>query len=145
MQLNLKRRPTEIETTFGDLYVDGVYECHTLEDAVREVPGEPVALWKIKDRTAIPSGLYRITMETSQRFGPDTITINNVPGFDRIRMHSGIDIGSTEGCPCVGDLIDTHNFTISGGLVRDVLKRLKAKVKAALDAGDDVWIQIDNA
>lgn len=45
----------------------------------------------------------------------------------------------------MGDTIDNKAMTISGGLVRGVLKRLKAKVRAALDAGDAVWIQIDNA
>lgn len=145
MNLTLKRLPTEIETTFGQLLVDGSFECYTLEDAVREVPGEPVHLWKIKDRTAIPSGTYRVTLEDSPRFGPDTITINNVPGYVAIRMHSGVDKDSTEGCVCVGDTIDHMTLTIHGGLLRGVLKRLKAKVKAAIDAGDDVWISIENA
>lgn len=161
MQLLLKRtRLAEaigadpFDTTFGNLFIDGVRECYTLEDAVREMPGVAVVRWKIRERTAIPSaswsrsmGLsasHRITMEVSQRFGPDTITINDVSAFDHIRMHSGIDIGSTEGCVCVGDTIDTINMTISGGLVRGVLARLKAKVKAAL-AVEPVWITIENA
>ena len=145
MELILRRKPTEIETTFGQLFVDGAFECYTLEDAVREVPGEPVHLWKIKDRTAIPSGLYRITLENSPHFGPDTLTINNVPGFDHIRIHSGTDKDSTEGCVIVGDAIDTLAMTISGGLAHGVKKRLQAKVKAAIDAGDAVWIEIENA
>lgn len=145
MQLNIRRKPTDRDSTFGQLFIDGLFECYTLEDAVREVAGEPVDLWKIKDSTAIPSGLYRITMELSKRFGPDTITINEVPGFTKIRMHSGISAASTEGCPCVGDEIHPLNMTISGGLAHGVLKRLKAKVKAALTAGKEVWLQIDNA
>lgn len=145
MLLNLRRKPTVRHTTFGQLLVDGVFECYTLEDEVREVDGEPVHLWKVKDSTAIPAGLYRITLELSERFGPDTITINDVPGFDHIRMHSGVTVASTEGCPCVGDAIDIEHMVISGGLAHGVLKRLKAKVKAAIDADGLVWIQIDNA
>ena len=144
MDLLLKRKPVVNETTFGQLFVDGVFECHTLEDAVREVEGEPVELWKIDGRTAIPSGRYRVTLENSHRFGPDTITLNEVPGFSAIRVHGGNDAGDTEGCIIVGDQIYAAAGRISGGAIRGVLKRLKAKVKAALDAGDVVWIVIEN-
>jgi hypothetical protein len=144
VKLLVARKPTVGETTFGQLFVDGAFECYTLEDAIREIPGEPVDLWKIKDRTAIPSGMYRLTLADSPHFGPDTLTINDVPGFDLIRIHSGLDAGSTEGCVIVGDHIDTEHLTISGGLVRGVKKRLQAKVKTALALGQEAWITIEN-
>lgn len=144
MELTLRRKATLHETTFGQLFVDGVFECHTLEDAIREVDGEPVALWKVHGETAIPSGRYRITLENSPHFGIDSLTLNDVPGFTDIRIHSGVSAVSTEGCLCVGDSIDIQEGAISGGLMRGVLKRLKAKVSAALDAGADVWIEIIN-
>jgi len=143
VELALKRRPTVGDTTFGQLFVDSAFECYTLEDAIREVEGEPVDLWKVPGETAIPSGRYRLTLEASPHFGIDTITLNGVPGFSDIRMHSGVSAISTEGCLVVGDTIDTQHGTISGGLLRGVLKRLKAKIKAALTAGE-VWIEIDN-
>ena len=40
------------ESTLGKLYVDGEFECYTLEDAYRPK--------KIKGKTRIPSGLYAL-------------------------------------------------------------------------------------
>jgi len=151
MELLLKRRPTADETTFGQLFIDGVVECHTLEDAIREVEGEPVALWKIHGKTAIPSGRYRVTLENSTRFGPDTITLNAVPGFTSIRVHTGNTAEDTEGCIIVGDQIyrspgpGTYSMArITGGTVHGVLKRLKEKVRGAISTGAVVWIVIEN-
>ena len=144
MEFELNREPTIRATTFGELLCDGAHECLTLEDAIREVAGEPVELWKIPHETAIPSGRYRITLETSTRFGPDTITINDVPGFDKIRMHGGTTIADTEGCVLVGDICDRQRMTIAGAKFNHVLDRLKFKVHAALTAGEEVWITICN-
>lgn len=142
---NLIRRGRTINNfTPGQWFIDGAFECRTLEDAIREVEGEPVHLWKIDKQTCIPSGRYRITMENSPRFGKDTITVLDVPGFKFIRVHSGEDADDTEGCPLVGDTIDMANGKISGGIARGVLKRLKAKIRAALDRGEDVWLVVEN-
>ena len=144
MELTLNRKPTVRATTFGELLIDGAHECLTLEDAIREIAGELVELWKIPHETAIPSGRYRITLEFSHRFGPDTITINDVPGFDKIRMHGGTTIADTEGCVLVGDICDRQRMTIAGAKFDHVLDRLKVKVHAALTAGEEVWITINN-
>ena len=132
-------------TTFGALSIDGVPECLTLEDAVLDDALEDVANWKIPGRTATPAGIYDLDLEDSPRFGPDTLTILNVLGFTSIRIHSGKDIDSTEGCVVVGDRIDRATFTISGGIARGVLARLKAKVKAAIARGEKVQIEVRNA
>lgn len=144
MECQIRRSPTARESTFGMWFVDGAFECYTLEDAIRELPGQPVEMWKIAGCTAIPAGRYRLTMEDSPRFGPDTITVNNVPGFAGVRVHGGNDVEDTEGCPLVGDAIDKSAGTISGAIARGVLKRLKAKIRAALDAGEEVWLRVEN-
>lgn len=144
MELRLDRKPSERETTFGQLFVNSVYECYTLEDSIRELAGVPVSAWKIPDQTAIPSGRYRVTAEASERFGPDTLTINNAPGFTYIRIHGGNKSEDTDGCIIIGDQISRMTMTISGALLRGVLKRLKAKVLPALAAGEEVWITINN-
>jgi len=132
-------------TTFGALSIDGAPECLTLEDGVLEDPLEDPANWKIPGRTAIPAGIYDLVLEDSPRFGPDTLTILNVPGFTSIRIHSGVDIDSTEGCVIVGDRIDRATFTISGGKARGVLARLEAKVIAAIrERGERVQIEVRN-
>lgn len=135
MNLRLDRRPTAFETTLGQLFVDDSYECKTLEDSIRE--------FKIPAKTCIPAGTYRITLESSPRFGPDTITINDVPEFVGVRMHGGNTAADTEGCVIVGDRVDSET-SISGGTLRGVLKRLKEKVKAGLQDGGEVWLTINN-
>ncbi|HBY61086.1 MAG TPA: hypothetical protein DEH78_14785 [Solibacterales bacterium] len=135
MELVLDRNPTVNECTIGGLFVDGVFECFTLEDAIRET--------KIAGRTAIPPGRYRITLENSPRFGPDTITINGVPGFTGVRMHAGNDIDDTEGCPLVGAQVVGQR--IVGGTSRPALHALKTKVIGAIRSrGESCWITVNN-
>ena len=89
MNLLLLRRDSFHGATIGKLYIDDVLACHVLEDQVREIVGQPVGTWKVKGATAIPIGTYAVTLEESMRFGPDTLTVCNVPGFSYIRMHAG--------------------------------------------------------
>lgn len=118
--------------------------CYTLEDAVREVPGMPVSSWKKKHITAIPSGRYRLALEDSPKFGPDTPTLLNVEGYDEIRVHSVGTVEDTDGCIGVGDLPDRERGTLSGGISRGVLKSLKALIKRYIDQGDEVWLSVNN-
>ncbi len=140
--------------TWGDVYADGSHECCTLEDEVREEPGQHVSMWKIAKRTAIGAGVYRIGMEKSPKFGDDTITVYDVPGFDKIRMHGGDDIDDTEGCPLVGSREDRLAGTLHGAKIAQrigtavlppALAELKKKVRAALDRGEKVFLQVRNA
>lgn len=134
--------------TPGTIFVDGVFECRSLEDPVREVPGRPTAYWKEDGRTAIPAGRYRVAMVKSPRFGPDTITLLDVPGFTEIRVHGGNDEDDTEGCPLVGLRLEREpsdgSWAIPGGASRPALQALQAKVKAALDAVEEVWWTVRN-
>lgn len=102
MKLKILRTKLLLDRTIGQLYIDDVLFCFTLEDKVREVVGKPVSFWKVQGETAIPSGSYDVILETSPRFGPDTITILRVPGFTGVRMHGGNKPADTEGCPLVG-------------------------------------------
>lgn len=132
-------------TTFGRLFIDGAQECQTLEDAVLEDEYAHVEDWKIAGRCAIPAGRYQVIAQDSPKFGPRTLTLLKVPGFDYVRVHSVEDVDDTEGCIGVGDQVDRTRFKISGGKSRGVLQRLKDKVLSVLDAGEEVWIEIRNA
>lgn len=133
MNLTLQREPSDDHRTFGKLYIDGQFCCHTLEDVVREV--------KIPGETAIPAGTYRITMEHSPRFGPDTITVNKVPGFTGVRIHAGNTEADTHGCPLVGLVRADASILQSKAALAD----LKPEIAAALQAGEDVWLEVINA
>jgi hypothetical protein len=143
MKLTLQRRPSIGGATIGKLYIDGVYACATLEDEVREIEGVPVSAWKIKGATAIPSGEYRVTLEDSGRFGPDTLTIHDVPGFQYIRMHAGNTSADTEGCPLLG--MQSTETTLIGGTSRPAVALVKSEVQQAIRAGETVTIDINNA
>lgn len=142
MMLTLQRRPSVASTTIGELLEDGARLCFTLEDQIREVPGRPVAEWKVHGRTAIPAGRYRLILENSPRFGPDTLTIPSVPGFVGVRMHAGNTHADTEGCPLLG--MQVAGAGIVGGTSRPAVALVKQRIAAAQRAGEFVWLQIIN-
>jgi hypothetical protein len=143
MKLTLQRRPSVGGATIGKLYIDGVYACATLEDEVREIKGAPVADWKIKGATAIPSGEYRVTLEHSNRFGADTLTIHDVPGFTSIRIHAGNTAADTEGCPLLG--LQATEVSLIAGTSRPAVALVKGEVQRAIREGETVTIDINNA
>jgi hypothetical protein len=96
MDLELKRTFAGAQRTFGELSIDGKFECYTLEDTVRE-SGE-----KIPGRTAIPAGKYTVVVNWSNRFQKYLPLLLDVPGFTGVRIHSGNTEKDTEGCILVG-------------------------------------------
>lgn len=96
MILTLIRKWYTDSSTVGELYVDGVFECYTLEDMVR---AQGV---KIPGRTAIPAGVYTIEITESPRFKMRLPILLDVPMFTFVRMHAGNDADDTEACILVG-------------------------------------------
>lgn len=94
MKLLLKRLHRTESSTIGELYVDGVFECYTLEDIEREV--------KIKSETAISKGTYKVIVTMSNRFKRLLPLLMNVPNFQGVRIHAGNTNHDTEGCILVG-------------------------------------------
>lgn len=138
------------DSTFGKIFANGEFVCYTLEDKVRET-AQTVAAWKIKGKTAIPSTDhpevaetpgYRLTLAHSPRFGPDTLTLSDVPGFAFIRIHAGNTDEDTEGCPLLGEEINADG--IVGGTSRPAVLKLKAIVSEAIRAGKQVWLEVHN-
>ena len=140
MNLTLQRTsPPKSQRTFGKLSAE---LCFTLEDMVREIPGRPVSEWKVDGETAIPEGRYRVTLENSPKFGPDTITLHGIVGFDYIRMHGGNFEKDTRGCPLTG--LEITPLGIKGGTSQPALRIVKALVKAAIAEKQEVWIDVRN-
>ena len=141
MNLELRRHPSSANSTIGLLYIENVFECFTLEDIVREVPGEPIESWKVPGKTAIPAGRYRITITPSMRFKRDLPLLNDVPGFKGVRIHTGNTSEDTEGCILVGDQMAADAVVQS----RVAFAELFDKLKAALNNWEEVWMAVKPA
>lgn len=131
MKLLLERSWCGPKSTIGTLSVDGRNECFTLEDVVRDGP-------KVYGETAIPVGTYNVIVTPSQRFKRDLPLVENVPGFQGIRIHSGNTAEDTDGCILVGKAKGTDSVTDS----RAAFNELFTKIKAALDAGEAVTLEV---
>lgn len=129
MNLKLVRRTLTEQSTIGTLSINGVFECFTLEDRVRPV--------KIHGATAIPAGIYEITITFSDRFQKPLPLLLNVPNFAGIRIHPGNTAADTEGCILVGTT-ERKDFI---GSSRIAFKALFAKLEAALKK-EKVFIEV---
>ena len=102
----------------------------TCEDKVR-----PKKIW---GETAIPKGNYRVSLTWSNRFKRVLPLVQDVPGFEGIRIHAGNTSADTEGCLLVG-LARTANGV---GESRKAMELLMLKLKAAWDADKLLTIEI---
>jgi hypothetical protein len=143
MNLLLERTPSGTTCTIGDLYIDGDWFCFILEDLVREVEGQPVESWKVKGKTAIPAGTYRVQITYSNRFKRDLPLLVSVPGFEGIRIHPGNTDADTEGCLLPGLALGLGGESISRS--REAFAALFNKLNEAESASEEIKITITNA
>jgi len=106
------------------MYVDGVYECYTLEDVVRNGT-------KVLGKTAIPIGEYKLIVDKSVRFKQDMPHILDVPNFTGVRIHAGNTSADTEGCILVGTSWNGGDFI---GNSKIAYKKFFDKLKKAKTA-----------
>lgn len=130
MRVDVVRYDFSDRRTIGKLAIDGLFQCYSLEDAVRDV--------KIAGETAIPAGTYRVVITESQRFKMPLPLLLDVPNFTGVRIHSGNTAADTAGCILVGlqreaDTIRESHLAM--GIVFD-------KIKKALEANDTVTLTI---
>jgi len=137
MILTLQRSQTLGSTTIGRLFVNGVFQCYTLEDQIRE-PGV-----KVPGTTAIPPGDYAVTITLSARFGRELPLLHDVPNFTGIRIHAGNTDRDTAGCILVGKRLALHGDRILDS--REALQEVLGRLRTALDAGESVRIQVRNS
>lgn len=92
--LTLVRDTINEDNTIGSLYANGEFVGYTLEDALRP--------FKIKGKTAIPFGFYKVVLSKSTRFGRIMLELLDIRGFSGVRFHGGNDEFDTDGCPLLG-------------------------------------------
>jgi len=127
--LRIVREPSRDGATLGVLFVDGHFECFTLEDQIRaqKVPGQ----------TAIPAGRYRVIVTPSYRFKRPLPLVVDVPGFAGVRIHPGNTIADTEGCVLVG----RTRGEASIGESRKAFDALFPRIERATG---DIWLDIED-
>jgi hypothetical protein len=123
------------QSTSGQLFIDGVFQCFTLEPVTRTDNVKP---------RAIPEGIYALDIRFSPKHGRDVPHVENVPGFAEIELHIGNFPKDTEGC-CLLGLTRSADFVgQSHGAFDKVFARLQticptqityAKVRASAAAG----------
>lgn len=150
MELRLKRIARRETYTIGRLSVDGVVFCDTIEDKDRglrqSMARAAIKRLKVPGETAIPTGLYRVTLgikspKMSQRKAYDFCggyvpRLLNVPGFDGILIHIGNTAKDSAGCILVGE------NKVVGKVVNstETFTRLYEKLKSAKG---DIYISIE--
>lgn len=132
MELTLKRIAKRANYTIGNLSINGAYVCDTLEPTERE------GGTKIKGKTAIPKGRYKVIISYSNKFKKSLPLLLNVPNFEGVRIHSGNDQNDTEGCILcgvnkrVGKVLDSRKWT----------EYVIGRIRIALEDHEEVWIEI---
>lgn len=150
MKLDVVRHQFGKDATNGLLFIDGVFECYTLEDEVREV--------KVHSETAIPLGTYEIKFrniggfDTKYRarygttFHKGMLELQDVPNFKYILIHTGNTDEHTAGCLLLGETqqdLDKGKDGFVGGS-GDAYKKMYPKVRDALLNGEKVTIEYSN-
>ena len=142
MELKLIRKYRCSNYCIDKLYINNEYFSDALEDSDRGLTDtmslEEIKKIKIKGNTCIPYGTYNITITYSPRFKKNLPLLNNVKGFDGIRIHSGNKPQDTEGC-----LLPGFN-KVKGQVIdsRVTTDKLIAQIQQALNKGEKVTITI---
>ncbi len=135
LQVEIRRELYSGKSTIGRLFLNGEFECYTLEDCARP-PG-----MKVAGATCIPAGCYALAINRSARFRRLLPQLLEVPGFEGIRIHPGNTDADTEGCILVGQA-RSENFV---GGSRAAFKKLFRKLQAAGTAGTEVRVTVIDA
>lgn len=138
MRLTLIRKWNKKDYCIGDLYIDGVWFSNVIEDTDRGLDDrmslEEILARKVKGETAIPTGIYEVTITYSPKYKRLMPLINNVKGYSGIRIHSGNTAKDTEGCLLVGKNTKVGMVTESRVTYNALFKRLsQTKSKIIID------------
>lgn len=141
MNITVKRIAKRASYTIGRMYINGVYFCDTCEDTDRGLTQymslAEIKRKKIYSRTAIPTGIYNVTMNVvSPRFskrdfykkncdGGRVPRLLNVPGFDGVLIHVGNSAADSNGCLLVGKNSQVGKVLNSTNTFLALYKKLK--------------------
>ena len=133
MNIDLYRRAPVGNATIGELHVDNMFACYTLEDLVRD--------YKIDGQTAIPAGTYPITITWSPHFQRRLPLLHDVPNYEGVRIHPGNTPADTQGCILVGTQVAGASILNS----RVAFDALFARIETASMNSDIIRITVHDA
>tara|TARA_R110000772_G_scaffold112307_3_gene216544 strand:- start:502 stop:1077 length:576 start_codon:yes stop_codon:yes gene_type:complete len=146
MKLQVVRTQFGKDATNGMLFIDGVFECYTLEDQYQAV--------KVMHETCIPEGTYDIKFRKVGKFHSKytakyknahygMLWLQAVPGFTYILIHTGNTDEHTSGCLIVGESQQDLDVNFNGMVGSSVTayKKMYAKVAGVLLQGKKVTIE----
>ena len=146
MKLQVIRTQFGQDATNGMLFVDGLFECYTLEDQYQAV--------KVMHETCIPEGTYDIKFRTvggfhtkyKERYGNahhGMLHLQDVPNFTYILIHAGNTDEHTSGCLIVGETQQDLDLSDDGfiGHSGKAYTKLYNKVAKDLLLGKSVSIE----
>ena len=93
MKIEVRRDLYTNQSTQGELFLDDVHECYTLEPAWKTDGSKP---------RAINNGTFPLTIRWSYDHNRHLPHVENVPDFTAIEQHIGNKPPDTKGCTLVG-------------------------------------------
>ena len=146
MKLTVVRTQFGTDATNGLLFIDGIFECYTLEDQYQAV--------KVMHETCIPEGTYDIKFRKTGGFHSKyseryknahygMLHVQDVPNFTYILIHTGNTDEHTSGCLFVGETQQDLEISKDGfiGSSTVAYKKMYAKVAGQLLQGKPVSIE----
>lgn len=124
MEIVVARKWKTEKSSIGEMTVDGVFECYTLEDKERLLKSR-----KVFGATAIPLGRYEVIINWSNAFKCYLPLLLNVKGYQGVRIHWGNTDKDTLGCILVGSR-KVENMILNSKLAfADFFKKLQVAAK----------------
>ena len=154
MKVRIKRQYKKDTYTIGNLYINGVWFCNTLEDRDRglkqSMKTEEILKIKIPSETAIPTGTYIIRMDiVSQKYSGIKWYLDNFSGrmprldvvkaFVGILFHPGTTALDSAGCILVGMNKQKGKLLES----RDTFKKLWNLFETAYRKKETIYLTIE--
>ena len=146
MKLQVVRTQFGTDATNGLLFIDGIFECYTLEDQYQAV--------KVMHENCIPEGTYDIEFRKTGGFHAKyseryknahygMLHVQDVPNFTYILIHTGNTDEHTSGCLIVGETQQDLEVSKDGFIGSSTLayKKMYAKVAGQLLQGKKVTIE----
>lgn len=147
MKLTLKRIAKKETYTIGKLYIDNAYFCDTLEDKDRgltdSMSEEEILKKKVYGETAIPTGVYKVDMNTvspkfknrswAVAYGGKLPRLVGVKGFSGVLMHCGNDSSQTLGCVLTGENKVKGKVINSVATFQKLMQKLKGQQNITIE------------